>query len=153
MTNREFHEKDEKDEKERSKHDEKTVEEKYRRDPLSALIWGAILVWAGIVFLAVNLGWVDALFRSSQIFPGLPGMFYPEAWGLVFVGAGLIVLVGVVIRLAVPAYRAAVGGSVIFGLILIGIGLGNMFGWDVTWPLIIIGIGVLVLVRAFLRRT
>ena len=41
------------DEKEREKQEEKTAEksfdEKYRRDPLSAIIWAAILIWAGVL--------------------------------------------------------------------------------------------------------
>jgi len=41
MDNRQYNEKSEKDEKERGKHDEKTAEEKWRRDPLGTLVWAA----------------------------------------------------------------------------------------------------------------
>lgn len=128
----------EKEEKEEEKREEKSWEEKWRRDPLSAIVWAAILVWAGLVLLASNLELVA-------------GLEWFDAWGLIFVGAGLIVLLEVVIRLLVPDYRRPVTGTLIWGVILLGIGLGNLFGWNVIWPLILIAIGLGILLRGFVR--
>jgi hypothetical protein len=75
-----------------------------------------------------------------------------EAWSIIFIGAGLIVLLGVVVRLLVPAYRRPLTGSLIFGVILLGIGLGEVVGWVAIGPLILIAIGVGVLLRGFMSR-
>jgi hypothetical protein len=140
------------DEKEREKRDEKTAEEKWRRDPLGAIVWAAILIWAGLVFLADNLGYLEALrdlpAQGPVWFIGGAG-----AWSLVLLGAGVIILGEVVVRLLVPAYRRAVTGSIIFAVVLIGLGLGNLTNWNLIWPLILIGLGLSFLLRGFIRRS
>ena len=135
MSEQQRHEKEEKEEK----HDEKDREEKWRRDPLSGMVWAAILIWAGLVLLADNLRLL-ASFQQLQ------------AWALILIGAGVILLVEVVIRLTMPAYRRPVVGTLIFGLILIGAGLGEVLSWDVIGPLVLIGVGVFILTRVFWRR-
>ena len=116
-----------KEEKE-EKHEEKSREEKWRRDPLGGMVWAAILIWAGLVLLADNLRLLD-LYRRLTPFKQL------EAWAIILVGAGLILLLEVAIRVLVPAYRRAVTGTLILGLILIGAGLGDLLSWNVIGPL------------------
>ena len=128
-------EKEEKEEKEEKQEEEKSWEEKYRRDPLDAIGWAVLLVWAGVVFLLENLGLLDG--------------FVLSAWNLIFTGGGVITLVVVVIRLLVAEYYRPVGGSVIFGVILLAIGLGD---WIPVWPLALIGVGAAMLLRAFRSR-
>ena len=135
MSEQKRHEKEEKEEK----HDEKDQEEKWRRDPLSGMVWAAILIWAGLVLLGDNLG---LLARYERL----------EAWAVILIGAGLILLLEVVVRLLVPAYRRAVSGALILGFVLIGIGLGNLLSWNVIWPLILIILGVFILVRGLIWR-
>jgi hypothetical protein len=141
MTNRQVNEKEEKQEKqeEKDEKEEKNWDEKWRRDPLSAAVWAGILVWAGLVFLADNLG---LLIRVERL----------DAWGLIFIGAGLLVLLEVVVRLLVPTYRRPVTGTLIFAIILLGVGLGNLIGWEVIWPVVLIIVGLSILVRGFLWR-
>jgi len=127
-------EKDEKEEKGR----EESWDEKFRRDPLNAVWWALVLIWTGLVLIAENVGILD------NLRVGL------EAWSVIFIGAGIIVLLGVLLRLFVPAYRRPVGGSIVFGFILLGIGLGEVVGWIAIWPLILIGIGVSWLLRTFI---
>ena len=129
-------------EKQHEKMDEKTWEEKHRSDPLSRVIWAVILIWAGVVLLAYNL---DIL----RDIPLLGGM---SAWSLVFAGAGLIILVEVLIRLVVPEYSGPVIGSLIIALVLLGIGLDDVIGWSIVWPTIVIGVGVVILFRALVRK-
>ena len=74
-------------------------DEKWRRDPLDALMWAVILIWVGVVFLGSNMGWFDDM--------GLP------AWSIGFLGAGVIVLLTALLRLLMPAYRKPLAGSVI----------------------------------------
>jgi low affinity Fe/Cu permease len=136
--NEKYEKEEEKAEKEHEK-DEKSWDEKWRRDPLTAAGWAAILIWAGLVLLADNLGFLTRFERM-------------EAWALIFIGAGLIVLLGVVIRLVVPEYRRPVTGSLILGAVLLAIGLGDLLGTDLVWALVLIAIGVAVLLRGFLWR-
>jgi low affinity Fe/Cu permease len=145
------------DEKEHEKQEEKSPEEKHwdeksRRDPLSAVIWAAILVWAGLVLLANNLGFLDAIFERLPS-DGVGGLIDTSStWSLILLGAGVIVLLEVLVRLLVPDYRRPVGGSLILAVFLIGVGLSNFFSWNLVWPFILIGIGIVILLRSFLRN-
>jgi len=130
MSERPRDEKEEKDEKGRKE----SWDEKWRRDPLNAAMWALVLIWAGLVLIAANLN----LFGIGW-----------EAWPVIFIGAGVIVLLGVVIRLLVPAYRRPVTGSIIFGFILVGIGLGELTRWDVVGALVLIAIGVSIILSRF----
>ena len=141
---------DEKDEKELHKHDEKIEE----RDALSSITWAAMLIWAGLVFLAANTGWLDTIIAHSFIARYLPAemvMFEPAIWGIIMLGAGIILLAEAIIRLLVPSIKRRVVGTLVLGVVFIGIGLGNFFGWDLIWPFILILLGVSVLVGGLLR--
>ena len=131
-------EKQEKEEKHEEK-EEKNWEEKWRRDPLGGMVWAGILIWAGLVLLADNL---RLLARFERL----------EAWAIILIGAGLILLLEVAVRLLVPAYRRAVTGTLILGLVLIGVGLGDLLSWNVIGPLILIVVGVFILLRVLIGR-
>ena len=131
------------DEKDAEKREEKSVEEKYRNDPVSAAVWACIFIWAGLVLLAGNLGLLDRLSTG----PGTSFFFWSDLWGIILLGAGVIILLGAGVRMLVPAYRRSVTGDLILGVIFIGIGLGNAFGMEVTLPLILIVIGLSILLR------
>ncbi len=137
------------DEKEREKREEKSPEEKswdekWRRDPLGTLVWALIFIWAGLVLLANNLDYLGEIEALGVVV---------QPWSLIFLGAGVIVLLEVFARLLLPEYRRAVTGSIIFAFILIGIGLGDIFGWQLIWPLILIALGLSIVLRGFLRRS
>jgi hypothetical protein len=134
-------ERDEKDEK----HHEK--EEKGRSDPLSTIVWGAIIIWAGVVLLAENLDFLARLGLRGDTVPGM-FPFRVSTWGLIFLGAGVIILAEVAARLILPSYRRHVMGSIILAVVFIGIGLGNLVNWSVIWALILIALGVVILLRA-----
>jgi hypothetical protein len=155
MADEKFDEKEleKRDEKSEEKSEEKTWDEKWQRDPLSAVLWAAIFIWAGLVFLASNLGILDWALQGASEITGL-GMFNNavRAWPLVLVGAGVIILIGVLIRLLVPAYRKPVTGSIIFAIILIGIGLGDLINWGIVWAVILIILGIAILTHGFNRR-
>jgi hypothetical protein len=139
MSEREYHGKDEEKEDEK---EGQSWDEKWRRDPVDAATWAIIFIWAGLVLLAGNMGVLDNLLGTRI-----------EAWSVGFIGAGVIVLLGVVVRVLVPAYRRPLMGGLIFGVILIGVGLGEIIGWVAIGPLILIAIGVSVLLRGILRRS
>lgn len=153
MAGQEYNEKEEKvyDEKEVLKHEEKVEQ----RDPLSTAIWAIILIWAGVVFLAVNTGWTERLFRQGffkRILPSGMEMFEPSTWSIILLGAGVILLVETILRLILSQYHRHIGGSLITGAVFIGIGLGNWFGWDLVWPIVVIAVGVSILVGGLLKK-
>jgi hypothetical protein len=145
MADEKFDEKEQEKREEKSP-EEKNWEEKYRRDPLGSVIWACILIWAGLVFLADNLKLID--FKDI---PGMPTGFSSQPWSLILVGAGVLVLIEVAIRLLVPDYRRPVMGSIFLAVILIGIGLGNLFNWNITGALILIALGLMIILRGVFR--
>jgi hypothetical protein len=139
------------DEKEREKSEEKAPDEKWRRDPLGSIIWAAILIWAGVVLLVNNLGYLDSLKRLTTRGPEWM-LGWESVWGLILLGAGGILLIEVLTRLLVPAYRRPIGGTLILAFVFIGLGLGNVVSWNMIWPLILIAIGLSIVMGGLLRR-
>lgn len=162
MSEKEYQEKDEKEfnekeEKEVLKHDEKVEQQ----DQLSSITWAFILIWAGVVFLTINMGWVDRLIKSAFITRFLPDnmiIFEPAIWSIIMLGAGVIILMEVVVRILLPQFRRHVGGSLIVAFVFIAIGLFNIFGWEwdllwrYMWPAVLIIAGIGVLIGGFGRR-
>jgi hypothetical protein len=130
---------------------EKSWDEKWRRDPLSTLVWAIIFIWAGGVFLLSNLGLLDALLRPTEGIPTWLGRL-DSAWSIVLAGVGVILLVEVAIRLLFPIYRRPIFGTLILAVILISVALGDLINWGIIWAVIIIGIGVSILVRGLRPR-
>jgi hypothetical protein len=144
--------KDEKfDEKELEKQDEKQEEksaswdEKWRRDPLSAVMWACILIWAGIVLLMETTNVLSTL-KDNLNLEKL------EAWPVILLGAGVVILLEVVVRLTVPAYRRSITGSLILAAVLIGVAINQITGKEVVWAIILIAIGAVMLLRGFSRK-
>jgi hypothetical protein len=131
-------EKQEKEDEKGAEKQEKSWDEKWRRDPLNAAAWAVIIIWAGLVLLATNLDF----FADSFL----------DAWPLFFAGAGVILLIEVVLRLLLPAYRQPVLGNIILACVFLGIGLGGLINWALIWAFLLIGIGVFVLFSGIFRR-
>ncbi|HEC36318.1 MAG TPA: hypothetical protein ENI39_07275 [Anaerolineae bacterium] len=127
----------EKQEKEHEK-EEKSWDEKWRHDPVSAIGWAFVLIWAGLVLLLENL---DLLTRFRPL----------GAWSLILIGAAAIMLLQVLIRLLVPSYRRPVMGTLIFAIILLAWGLGDLVQAAILWPMVLILIGVGMLLRGLTR--
>ncbi len=161
-TNRDVDEKQlETEEKELEKHDEKdekdekSFEEKSRQDPVGSMVWAATLIWAGLVLLAGNLGWFESLRTrlgdgwGSVPFADFGDVMWDGTWQLFFIGAGLLVLIGVIARLLIPEYRRPILGSLIWAIVLFGIAFGR---WELIWPLILIAVGLSILFGRAARR-
>lgn len=128
-------EKQEKDEKGREEKEEKGTEEKWRRDPLARVIFGLIVIAVGVLFLLASqdkIAWEDW-------------------WAYFLLVLGGIFLFEVLLRSVMPAYRRPVFGRLIAGMVLIAIGASNIYGLVSWWPLIIIGVGFIILFSAFFR--
>ena len=152
MSKNDFDEKhDEKNEKELSKQEEKSIDEKWRRDPLGSIIWASMLIWAGVVMLAASLGAFDLLTTFFERLPFDIGelplrlSFIPlEGWAVFWVGAAGILFLEIIVRLLMPEYRKPVLGTLILSIVFLGIGLGT---WACVLPLILIGIGISIIFR------
>jgi hypothetical protein len=139
-------EKDEKGRRERQEKEEKDRGERERDksekwsggDALGPLVWGLIIIFAGLAFAAVNLG----------IYPWLT---WENVWSVIFIGAGLLFLLEVIIRLVLPTYRRPVRGRIILAFVALAIGLGGVVGWELTWPLIVIAVGLAIIIGVFVR--
>ena len=119
-------------------------------DRLSGISWALILIWAGLVFLADNTGWLGRLMLPDNGWD--IGFVHPSAWTLIFLGAGLIVLLEAFLRAVLPSYASPSGGQLIFAAILIGIGTSNLFRSDLIWPLVIMAVGFAILLGSILKR-
>ena len=143
------------DEKEMEKQEEKGAE-KWARDPVSTVVWAAIFIWAGLVLLASTLGYLQQLgdLLSPLNLTGIAKLDQTiSAWPLIFLGAGVILLLEALVRLLVPAYRRSVTGTIILGFVFIGIGLSSLglINWSIIIAFIFIGLGLSFLVRGFSR--
>ena len=142
---------EEKDEKEMMKHDEKVEE----NDRLSSITWAFILMWAGLVFLADNLGWFPLV--GLQVAPGWSFETFTNwdsfgVWNLIALGAGGILVLETIARLLIPQFRRNVGGSLIVAAVFLGVGLGGWFSWSYLWPVILIAVGLNILIKGLFRR-
>lgn len=133
---RRYDEKEEKEEEKRGEKEEKG--EGWGRDPVSGVLWALFLIAVGLILLSESQGFI-----TWEQFGGV--------WNLIFLAAGLVLLIEVVIRLIVPAYRRPLLGTLIGGIVLTAIGLGGMIGFNLTLPVILIGIGLAILIGGLFR--
>src|SRR5258708_5337681 len=101
-----------------------------RRGPASHFVGGAILIVLGALFLLDNLGIVH---------------------GEDLIGPGIMIVIGSAMLATPWSQRRTIAGGV---LVLIGVVLGlvnlkviNPRIWDLYWPLILVGVGILLLLR------
>jgi hypothetical protein len=136
-------------EKEEEKRGEKNEEkgsgqgwdEKWERDRLRMISIAAIFIWGGLVAFAGTLN----LFNYN---------WEGHGWAVFLLGIGVILIGKVIIRVLIPEYRRAIGGSLIIGFILLAVGISDLTGWswDYIWPIILVAIGLSILLRGALRR-
>ena len=152
---KEMGKRDEKEEKEVGKQEEKSVDEKWQRDPLGTLAWAAILIWAGLILLASNLGALDLIEDFARRLPfdliNLPwedGVFTVEAWTIIWLGAAAILLVTALVRILLPQYRRSITGNLVLAVVFLGLAIGR---WECFGPLILIAIGLGIVLRGINR--
>ena len=121
------------------------------------VVGAIILIWLGTVLLAGNLGILDrieGLLDALHIQTwSLPVAVLPfvsaRVWPIFFLGVGMILLVEMLVRLIVPAYRRQVLGTFIGALVFFALAFGQ---WALIGPLILIAIGISVFLGGLLNK-
>ena len=117
------------------RHDEKG--EKYRKDPLSAIFLGLIIIWAAVLWFL----------RAEEI------IVSGEWWQWFIVGLGAIFIIDRLIRYVSPAHRKPMFGKILLGVILIGVGVSLIHGVETWWPLIVGVVGIAFVILGIRRLT
>lgn len=102
----------------------------------NAIYWAVVLVWAGLVFGADSLG-------------ALPQIGQSDAWNWVFFGAGIFSLLGNLYLDTSGETRPRLWNYV-WAAVLIIIGLGGLTSIEISFPLILVLIGLALLATALL---
>jgi len=107
-------------------------------DAIDGLFMGLAFIWGALVLMTEITGY-------SAHFP-----CWTYGWGVFFAGAGALALLLTLIRIAVERFRVRVGQGLVFGCILLGVGLGDRAVW--VWPVLLGIIGLTILSGLILRR-
>ena len=130
---------------------EERQEAKQRSDRLGSIVWALILIWAGLVFTANNLGWLDSI-RTTLTLPGGISIADVSTWSVIFLGAGALIFFEALVRTFAKPYRSSVGGNFVLAAVFLGIGLSAIFSWQAVWPFVLIAMGISALFSALIRR-
>jgi hypothetical protein len=109
------------------------------RHRLSGLWWAIVLIWAGLIFGADSFGL-------------LPSIGVGGAWSWIFTGAGLLGLLGATYRLAAPDVPNPTAWDWAWGGFCLTVGVGGFTTLRISWPLILILVGGVLLASMFSRR-
>ena len=116
-----------------------------RSDPIGSVIGALVLIWLGVLFLAVqNPEMVRLPFSIS----------WDNVWAFFLIGLGALLILEALLRVIFPAPRRIVG-PLIWGIILLVIGVAGLFpglGVEKLWPLALIAGGLGLLLTNVLRR-
>jgi hypothetical protein len=118
--------------------DFRTFEQKYsersERQRLKGLWWAVVLIWTGLVFAVEGLGLVPQIGNAT-------------AWSWIFLGAGIIGILGCFFRLALSGVPKPTAWDWVWAAVCVIIGLDGFVTLNIFWPFILIGIGGLILVN------
>lgn len=106
---------------------------------LTGLWWSIVLIWAGIVFGADSLG-------------VLPSIGVGSAWSWIFTGAGLLGVLGATYRAKAHDVANPTAWDWVWGGFCLIVGLGGFTTLRISWPLILILVGGVLLASLFWRR-
>ena len=107
-------------------------------DMIDGLFLGLAFIWGALVLAAEISGYKTEL------------PCWTNGWGVFFAGAGALALLGTLVRIVVPRFRVRVGQGLVFGCILLGVGLGEQAVW--VWPVLLGIIGLTILRGVIFRR-
>ena len=121
------------------KAEQELMQEKAERKRLESIWWGAVIIWAGLIFIA---DYLDLL----------PQIREAGAWSWIFLGAGLFGLIGAVVRSISTDLPKPTGGDYFWAALFLIIGASGFFGGGITFPIALMVIGVAILANVLFRR-
>ena len=121
------------------KAEQEAMQEKAKRKRLESFWWAAVIIWAGIVFIADYL----------NILPEMGGA---NAWSWIFLGAGVFGLLGALVRVASADLPKPTSWDYIWSAIFLIIGASGFFGGGIAFPIALIVIGVAILANVLFRH-
>ena len=121
------------------KAEQELMQDKAQRKRLETYWWGAVFLWAGLVFVAEYFGFLPEIREAGP-------------WSWIFLGAGIFGLVGALIRVASANLPDPTAWDYIWSGIFLIIGAVGFFGGDVAFPLALIVIGIAILGNLLFRR-
>lgn len=119
---------------------------RWSREPIGAIFGALALIWLGIVLLAAQ--------NPEMLRLGPYRVTWNNVWGLFAGGVGALLIVEAFLR-AVLGYRRGIGGRLVWGVILLLVGLAIVYpaiGWANVWPIALIALGAGLLITNLLRR-
>ncbi|MCJ7694859.1 MAG: hypothetical protein MUO40_05470 [Anaerolineaceae bacterium] len=125
--------------------------EKHNDDTVGSVAWAFILIWAGFVFLADNMGWLANITLPLTALPEGWEITGLGTWTLILLGAGVITLLAGIIKMILPRQRHVIGGTFFLAALLLGFGFANIYGWSNVWPIVLIAMGLTALAGALVR--
>ena len=109
---------------------------KTKQDYYPKLTGGLILILLGVLFLLTEMDIIS----------------WGDWWAWFLVGLGAIFLLEALLRGFAVEGRRGISGRLTAGLILIIVGGAHLIGFGQWWPLILIAVGLVVLLSAFMRK-
>ncbi len=121
------------------KAEQEKLAEKAERKRLESFWWAAVIIWAGLVFIADYLGF-------------LPEIREVGAWSWIFLGAGAFGLIGAGIRVISADLPNPSGWDYFWSALFLIIGAGGFVGGGIAFPIVLIVIGLAILGNVLFRR-
>jgi hypothetical protein len=109
---------------------------KTKPDYRPKLTGGLILILLGVLFLLTEMDVIS----------------WADWWAWFLLGLGGIFLLEALLQAVSAESRRGIRGRLTAGFILMIIGGAHLIGFGAWWPLILIAVGVVVLVSAFLKK-
>jgi hypothetical protein len=121
------------------KAEQEMMRDKAERKRLEGFWWAAVLIWAGLVFVADYFGF-------------LPEIGGANAWSWIFLGAGVLGLIGAIVRVVSVDLPKPTGWDYFWSALFLVIGASGFFGEGIAFPLVILIVGVAILANVLFRH-
>lgn len=113
---------------------EKMVDKKALRSRMESIYWAGALIWVGLVFGAAELGYIPQIGNASS-------------WSWALLGVGLYGTVLNLYSTISPDINVTTTGDYLWSGFWLVLGLSGFFTINIFWPIVLLAIGVVILVK------